>query len=225
MRYWEPTLRLDSHRRGKADKLGGRPWGLPESRWPTCTKCGWELALIAQLEHHDDRLDLGRAGRVLFVFQCNRDPGTCETWDATSGANDAFVIEPEESTASWTQAPTEVMEEQEVIVSGWSESDDGIDEKHAAAFYDDTKRFALPEEIQRLPVMTTRIGSVPSLIQSADELPKDPWRFVMQLDSTHSLSDGTSIEGFNFGDAGIGYVFVRDREGKPPEVRFLWQCG
>ena len=225
MRYWEPVLKLDSHRRGKGDKLGGRPWGLPESRWPTCSACGWELTLIAQVAHHAERLDLGRAGRVLYVFHCNRDPGGCATWDATSGANAAFVIEPEESTTAWAQAPREVMEEQEVIIAGWTESDDGVEPGDVDAFYDDAKRAALSDEVLCLPVMNTRVGSVPSLIQSAEELPKAPWRFVMQIDSTHSLSDGTSIEGFNFGDAGIGYVFVRDREGQAPEGRFLWQCG
>ena len=78
------------------DKFGGIPWGLGRQQWPRCRNCGKSQSLRAQLVHDREWLDLGRAGCVLFVFQCNHDPGMCSTWDGCSGANACFVVEPED---------------------------------------------------------------------------------------------------------------------------------
>jgi hypothetical protein len=60
-----------------------------------------------------------------------------------------------------------------------------------------------------------KVGGTPMFIQS-DEFPAGgPWTLLLQLDST---SVPFSI---NFGDAGVGYVFV-SRDGT--QGRLLWQC-
>jgi hypothetical protein len=56
------------------------------------------------------------------------------------------------------------------------------------------------------------IGGEPEWLQFA-EPPGPDWRFVAQL---------TDQLGYNFGDAGIGYLFVSP---SGSEGRFLWQCG
>lgn len=55
------------------------------------------------------------------------------------------------------------------------------------------------------------LGGEPNWIQD-DERPAAGWRLIAQLSDSY---------GDNFGDAGIGYVFVSP-DGK--EGRFLWQC-
>lgn len=56
------------------------------------------------------------------------------------------------------------------------------------------------------------LGGRPHWLQG-DETPGAGWRFVGQL---------TDDLGYNFGDAGIAYLFISPDGG---EGRFLWQCG
>src|SRR5262245_15947067 len=94
-----PDLQLGSllpPQRGLEDKFGGLPWGLRTDLWPMCRHCGRPQSLLAQLSHDDQRLDLGRDGRVLFVFQCchppwKRDPRECESWSSAAGANACLI--------------------------------------------------------------------------------------------------------------------------------------
>lgn len=87
------------------DKFGGLPWGLESNLWPKCSNCGKSQSLLAQLLHDPVRLDLGREGRVLCVFQCNHDPGMCSTWEGGSGANASFVVEPEQLARGFAKLP------------------------------------------------------------------------------------------------------------------------
>jgi hypothetical protein len=133
--------------------------------------------------------------------------------------------------------------EREARVLRWLEKDDGITLSQARTFFTDTDFLKLSEEVILHAAQVTRLGSVPSWIQSADEGPKVGWLFVGQLDSFYSFytpptSGGEGInpdaqrqagrthfcQGPNFGDWGIGYFFLRS--GNPvPEGWFFWQCG
>lgn len=61
----------------------------------------------------------------------------------------------------------------------------------------------------------TWIGGTPSWIQGDDTPAGGPWDFLFQIDSACPLFE------VNFGDAGIGYGFIRS-DGR--QARFLWQC-
>ncbi len=55
------------------------------------------MGLIAQLHHHEERLNLGRGGRCLFVFMCSNPDSRCDaTWESAEGCNSSFVLEPED---------------------------------------------------------------------------------------------------------------------------------
>jgi len=247
MRYFVPDIRLASElprQRHLQEKLGGLPWGLPNRRWPMCTVCGRSQSLLAQFIHHPGRLDLSRDGRVLFVFQCNHDPGACTTWEGGSGANACLVLEPEDLVDALAANPSDRPKtEREARIVTWLERDDGISEADESAFYSDSEYLKLPDELAARAVGVTRLGSVPTWIQSADEGPKDGFRFVGQLDSFYSffvpplspneevystenrLAGRTHIcQGPDFGDTGIGYIFLRTTSSSP-EGWFFWQCG
>src|SRR5450830_1027219 len=99
MRYFVPVPRISTELAQQTrpeDKFGGLPWGLPPQSWPTCVECGASQSLLAQFVHHPVRLDLGREGRLLSVFQCNADPGMCASWERNSGANACLITEPED---------------------------------------------------------------------------------------------------------------------------------
>ena len=224
------------------DKFGGLPFGLPPSMWPTCSACGKHQTLLAQLRHDAVRLDLGRDGRVLHVFQCNHDPGMCETWRGGSGANACFVVEPEDLTDDLTPWPeTKPTIEREARIAGWRALDDGLTDAQAELFFDADRLFSLPEEVFSRPPNSSRLGGVPLWIQSPDEAPGPPWAFIGQLDGSYSFLEAPSrpmdgvyedpshrdgrthfAEGPNFG-SGIAYLFL-DRSASPPRGWFFWQC-
>lgn len=247
MRYFIPDIRVPAElppETSAEDKFGGLPWGLPPDAWPKCADCGGSLSLLAQLVHHPVRLDLGRAGRVLFAFQCNHDPGMCSTWEGGSGANACFVVEPESLGSALTALPEDgPLLENELRVDQWIELDDGLSSDLFPAFFDEAKYFALPEEILASISTSTRLGGVPAWMQSPSEAPADGWTFIGQLDSTHSFitppagavpwapagadkrEGRTHVgQGPNFGDGGIAYLFLRSTAALP-EGYFFWQCG
>lgn len=188
---------------GFVDKFGGLPWGLPPDRWPLCHACRKPMILLAQVAHHTGRLELGRDGRTLHVFQCNHDPGMCETWTAASGANACLILEAEHLVSGLTPLPTpDTSVETEVRVVGWTEGDEDAEE----------------------PAMATKFGGLPSWIQGDDEGPAAPWRWVAQFDWQHRLEDGTLCDAANYGDAGMAYIFVNTAAATPEAVMF-WQCG
>jgi hypothetical protein len=249
VRYFVPDIRAAAElgpQVESADKFGGLPWGLPARFWPRCKACGGSQSLLAELHHHPQRINLGRADRVLFVFQCNHDPGMCATWEADSGANACLVLERDQLEVGLTSAPEDnPLEEHELRVVQWIERDDGLSEELRASFFDQERYFALPRDVQQAVTSGTRLGGVPKWVQNPSEAPphSDRWRFIGQLDSGHSFLRPPAVdvgwisvdpdnwegrthfgEGPNFGDGGIAYLFIRVAE-PVVEGRFMWQCG
>jgi uncharacterized protein YwqG len=223
MKYYVPILeqaKIYNSQTGLKEKFGGIPFGLSNDKYPFCKQCGNPMGMLVQFVHNSERLNLGREGRILFVFQCNYN-GFCETWDADSGANACFIIEPEDLTGQTEKLPDgNVQLEKEFWVVGWQEFDDGVGEKDIPAFFDETKYYEYEEdefeELIKNVTDNSRLGGVPYWVQYP-EVPTGDWSFVGQLD------DNT---GFNFGDAGTGYIFIENlKDGSQlPKGKFLWQC-
>lgn len=246
MRYFIPDIHPAAEAQAETaaqDKFGGRPWGLNPQQWPQCRECGKSQSFLAQLIHDHERLDLGRTGRVLFVFQCNHDPGMCSTWDGSSGANACFVVDPEDLGHAVADLPEDSpLVENEARVLSWIEKDDGLAESLVPSFYLSKTFDHLGDDVLRKASWGTRLGGVPRWLQSAEEGPLLPWQFVGQLDSTYSFLTAPKSphawisedadrwegrthvgEGPNFGDGGIAYLFLR-RAGDRPQGHVFWQC-
>jgi hypothetical protein len=198
------------------DRLGGLPFGLPATLWPKCKECGGSQSLIAQFAHDQARIDLGRAGRVLFVFQCDHDPGMCESWEKFSGANACLVVEPEQLTNSITPPPDdEPPPNPEWTIVEWQTADDGVPANLKEAALDSAGLESIPDAAWETITADTRLGGIPFWIQSPDEAPRPGWRFVGQV---------SARDGANFSMDGIAYLFVRDSQ-PTPEACMFWQCG
>lgn len=232
MKYFEPELCPASvffdTLLGK-DKFGGLPWGFPREKWPSCAICGQPMNHICQLNHHKDRLDLGKEGRVLFSFQCDNSASNCQSWRKDSGANYVCILEKSELAPGprFTKDNPYALYFESVVVS-WHEEHDAVPSELERNFFDDTLLMELPDEIYEAPKQITRLGSVPSFIQNADEAPKFPWRFILQMTdyfafdmpisddllsgANVSYRDGRCyVDGPNFG-TGIAYVFINTAE-------------
>lgn len=112
-----------TQRSGREDKLGGLPFGLPAIEWPSCRVCGRPQGYIAQF-HASDHLQLGQEGRALFLFQCP-DGALCGSWDASTGANCALLVDEDQLTARSTDAPEDTPTEPEAIIVGWEPAEPG----------------------------------------------------------------------------------------------------
>ncbi|MDK0517683.1 hypothetical protein [Streptomyces sp. ML-6] len=66
-------------------RTGGVPLAPEGFTWPVCGGCGGPLQFFAHLP-----VEYG----VVLVFVCQNDPGACEMWDATSGANRVLLFPP-----------------------------------------------------------------------------------------------------------------------------------
>jgi hypothetical protein len=212
------------------ETFGGLPWGLPPERWPPCGRCGAPQSLLAQLRHRHERLDLGREGRVLFVFACNDALNRCPTWDMHSGANSCFVVDEEELAEGLTLPPLSPewprprrdrwLDEQvhpAWRLARWIGEDDGVPESYPGLF---GLHHGLPDgfdegqyaRYQSTVSQGTKVGSVPFWIQFPEVPPGG--RFLGQIDSGCCQA---------FGDNGIGYVFLTG-PASAPRGWFLWQC-
>ena len=223
MKYFVPLLEPAKEFNAQAalmEKFGGLPFGLRTEMYPICGKCENPMSLLAQLIHEKERLDLGKEGRVLFVFQCSSP--ACPTWEADSGSNACFVTESEDITDSVEKLPLgDLSLDKEFWIAGWQELDDEVSEEECVYFLNAEKYESLDEEtaeeVFNKIVDVSKLGSVPSWIQYP-EIPEGNWKFVGQLDGD---------TGFNFGDAGIGYIFIERIEDplQLPKGKFFWQCG
>ena len=268
MRLFRPRFELASldAEPWAGDKVGGVPAGVSVPEWPSCADCGCPMSFIAQFWHDEDRLDLGAPARVLTLWQCEHDPGMCETWPPHAGANAAIVLAVADDQRSTTVPDPAPVIYPEVVTAGWFDEDDGVSPERRPAFFDDAEHVALGEEWWGRGGFDTRLGGVPAWIRSAGEAPGAPWEFVGQfadgqridgearpgqlpgagiqrrVDGEFRLEppDGAVVEqadrwivvdetgsyvpGPNFGDGGIGYLFL-DRSVDPPAALMFWQCG
>lgn len=252
MRYFVPTLVFPTEEQAQfVEKFGGNPWGLPQERWPLCAECGKPLTHLFSLQHHSERLDLGREGRQVLVFQCNHDPGMCETWSAGSGANAVLFLDPEDSTDTLTELPEPEPEtEVETLVTAWEASEDEVDSANYDIYFDEKrlwdfhgKAWTTPETEEWMPMFEgTKLGSVPAWVQSASEGPEAPFRFVGQFHMEHEATgtvpdtidrtrhhiterDGVAeFKAANYGDLGSAYLFIAPDPVEPRGL-FFWQCG
>lgn len=174
-----PILKLASllpEQKALEDKLGGLPWGLPSAKWPICAMCGRPQSLLAQFVHNEERLNLGRTGRALFIFQCNYAPGDCETWDGSSGANSCFVLEAEELTVKLTESPSKDLSvETEARVQEWIREVEDLEQALLVSPYKANTTFS------------TKLGGLPNFIQNEEEAPSGGYQFVGQLDYLYNF--------------------------------------
>lgn len=181
---------------------------------------------------------------MLYVFQCYHVDFGCSPHECGSGANACFVLDPSEMCNGMAANPKDdPFIADEVRIIDWFEHDDGLTDAQVTAILAADDDNELPDDVSDRITQITRLGSVPFLLQGARGIPRDEWRFVGQIDCYYSffsppqslptgiMRDPKSylgrthcLMGANFGDCGMGYVYLR--EASPmPEGLFFWQGG
>lgn len=177
--------------------------------WPHCRACQGPMLFLGQLHAPvpENYLD-----RLLLLFMCQKDPGSCEEWAADGGGNavlveaigDPIALDPPLVSAGTVRSAVHGARVEEVAGDGYDEARETWSEAH---------------EGKRREVLGHWLGQ-PEWIQ-ADETPScngcgNPMRFVAQLEEGPDYR--TSM---NFG-GGCAYVF--DCACDSPRGKMLWQC-
>ncbi|WP_406091562.1 hypothetical protein [Streptomyces sp. NBC_01013] len=166
-------------------RTGGVPLVPDGFVWPACRACEGAMQFLAHLP-----LDTG----VLSVFFCQNDPGMCDDWDATAGANRAHLF-------FGDLTPATVPADGETLLGAVT-----------------ALRLHPADEPTQEPVLG-RLGGEPEWLQD-DEFPDCPgcagrMTFAAELEEGHDFATSA-----NFGGGGRGYVFHCP---PCSEAAFLWQ--
>ncbi|NLT55625.1 MAG: DUF1963 domain-containing protein [Actinomycetales bacterium] len=180
-------------------RFGGQPDWLCEPCWPVSAELGVPMRFIAQIRLPQAA---GAAARLAYVFLTDEDEEYVDTFEADGGEN-AVIVQP------GGVAPVD----HEPLVSGPTLCDR---EGHPVCFLLETDPLPAtapvpepgpdqpqdaPEAEQLTDLPAVQVGGTPTWLQG-EETPAGDWRLLAQIDSTQVPF------WINFGDAGIGYVFL-----------------
>lgn len=186
-------------------RTGGVPLAPRGFAWPVCDDCcGAPLQFFAHLP-----VEYG----VLSVFVCQNDPGACEMWDATSGANRVFVfpsegLEPVAVPAEGVTLLPTVSAIRTRVVTVDPDEDDG-DEGVPPDAYDLARSGWAREPGERFGKQREVLGSLggsPSYLGD-DRLPRCPSCSGSTEFAAHLEEGIDSQSAINLGGQ-LGYVFV-----------------
>src|SRR6185437_3705336 len=172
------------------DKFGGLPWGVARERWPRCAHCGSVQSPLAQLRHDPPLLDLGRVGRILYVFQCARwHENGCDSFDPASGANACFVLEPEELCADGpVDSDATRLVHLETRVLSWEWHVETLRAEFAGDYFDPADWWMVPIDERYAISGATKLDGIPFWGNAGPYyVPTGNWRFVLQLSDYHFI--------------------------------------
>lgn len=203
-------------------KFGGAPIFMQAIDWPTCRHCLQKMVFLAQIPLQQP-IRFSNEYEMAYVFMCpgkfdNKGWLECHTWLPFSGANAVILQEHSDKGIS-----SEI---------GSEYPDYALNLEQKLEPFIDTADYSIDENIRSMVTEQTKIGGVPLWLQ-ANETPlcpqcNKPMRFVAQfaaeldggLPADPTKWDKEKYKFFDFGDAGIGYLFICENECK---AAFLWQ--
>ncbi|GAB7044552.1 MULTISPECIES: YwqG family protein [Catenuloplanes] len=189
---------------GPVTKLCGRPTWLDGPQWPVSRALGRPMFFLGQF-----RLDDGPDGEPRLAYLFMTDSETLQIRDDDSGYDENRPGMPDVHETFEPEAG-----ENAVIVQPGGRVPSfvtvrAMDEPRMCWRDEDHLPVDASPAPGRVPMQF--LGGEPVWLQF-DQTPAPGWRLVAQL---------TEQLGFNFGDDGVGYVFVSP---DGTEGRFLWQC-
>lgn len=185
-----------------ASRIGGYPAVAVDFEWPECDHHVEPMQFMAQIEHDE---------RLLSVFICQFEPGTCESWDPDAGSNAALVFGGRDLVpAAYPSSPhgdpgDPIAASPPIIDRSYLLGLHSVETSAA----EDASAVAAAQAEAAGYVVAGQYGGEPDWIQD-DETPEG-MTFVASIDEGPLR--------FNFGDAGRAYVFT---DGTAAKV--LWQA-
>ncbi|MDH6111496.1 thiol-disulfide isomerase/thioredoxin [Kitasatospora sp. MAP12-15] len=202
-------------------RTGGVPLAPVGTVWPRCATCSGPMQFLAQIMLADLSRGVGgeaeQRGGVLVLFMCQNDPGMCDEWSPSEGANRALLF-PVDGLVPVPLPELGADDDEEAILLG---------AVHTPAFEPvvdpdyDRAHLAWAEQTGRSSTdVLGQLGGSPSWIQN-DETPSCP-SCARTMPLIAQLEEGPDhATAMNFGGCGSAYAFAC----APCErAVFLWQC-
>ncbi len=209
--------------REKVTKFGGQPVWLTKPQWPVSKTTGNLMRFVCQLSVTSELLG-DSPSEMAYLFITDEDEYVDGTWKAAGGEN-AVILQPGEvniTIKKIQEGPTlyrmvKKMFRKNLVPEPYefqvnlqaAEDPDFVDEKERNKWSEN--KWA--EYVESLA--GNKIGGIPLFLQNTEFPGPGNWRLLLQLDSTQVPFY------VNFGDNGIGYVFLSE-DGLT--AKFLWQC-
>jgi uncharacterized protein YwqG len=205
-------------------KFGGQPVWVGEPQWPLSKSTGNPMRFICQIAIDPAHFSITSA-RMAYLFMTDEEDYVDGTWEPDGGEN-AVVLQPGEimpPIRPLTEGPTLYRMVQKAhgqalvpetcefsVVLKMGEDPDFVDEP-ARAEWDKAKADAYASALDG-----NKIGGSPIYLQNTEFPGPGQWNLLLQLNSVNLPFH------VNFGDAGIGYLFLSENG---QTAKFLWQCG
>ena len=209
-------------------KFGGQPVWLSEPQWPLSRELGVPMRFIGQIAIPTDLFPNGE-GKIAYIFMTDVEEYVDGTWEPDGGEN-AVIIQPAENVeppnvkvTPESKGPTAQRYVSKLFSKKLKAKDVellvDLSDIEEPEFIADAEKSSLNEDQVEgywNQIQGNKIGGAPAFIQH-DEYPDDQtrWQMLLQLDSRDVPFH------LNFGDAGVGHVFVDEQVSK---ARLLWQC-
>ena len=193
-------------------KFGGQPVWLGEPEWPLSRATGHPMRFICQIALNPDLFG-SIPGRMAYVFMTDQGQFVDGTWEPEGGEN-AVIVQPGTPavpTAPLVTGPT--LQRGEDDPTGTHRAFKDVQYAVELTPGMDPERFSDDAALDH--VSECKIGGAPAFLQGEEYPAGGPWRLLAQIDS------GSNLFYLNFGDAGVGYVFL---SADGTQGRFLWQC-
>ncbi|WP_448316775.1 hypothetical protein [Streptomyces sp. CO7] len=199
-------------------RTGGLPLAPAGTAWPTCAECEGPMQFLAQFlldgQARPVRGDGGRAEMVMAVFMCQTDPGMCDAWSPTGGANASFLFPVE----GLTPMTVPEVDDPETVLLGACHAVRPVESPKET--YGDAHEAWVRADGGEPGHVLGQLGGRPDWLQ-ADETPSCPG-CGRGMELAAQLEEGPDhATNMNFGGCGAAYAFVC---GPCRGSAFLWQC-
>jgi len=194
-------------------KFGGQPVWISDPQWPLSRTTNEPMRFICQIALRPE-LQLG-GQQMAYVFMTDGEEHVDGTWDPEDGEN-AVILQPstfDPICEIKNQAAGPTIEQRKTGPLTRTFMDRVFKREHTWQEGVELAAHVI-DILDDEDTIGSKLEGDPFWLQN-DETPQDgTWLFLVQIDSEPILN-------LNFGDAGVGYAFVRD-DGRA--ARFLWQC-
>jgi len=197
-------------------KFGGQPVWIAEPEWPLSRSTGEQMRFICQIAL-PEHLCHGTQ-RMAYLFMTDPADGFVDGTFEPDGGENAVILQPAPFDRVVSARPRAIgpslraaHEEQLGFIASLSGA-------RRQRILRDVELGVTEVEVDPAapdPNLKSRLFGEPLWLQNDETPAGGPWDLIVQIDSANREFD------VNFGDAGVGYAFIR-RDGKA--ARFRWQC-
>lgn len=188
-------------------KFGGQPDWISVPEWPISKETGNPMRFICQIDLSE--IGFGKNESIFaYLFITEEDEYVDGTWEADGGEN-AIILQPNNNEIE-TEKIAEGPSLYKMVKKLFKKK---LVQQEFECAVELTKKEKIEDNNDELDIRNKFNGEA-DFIQGEEYPSRDKWNLLIQLDSTNVPFY------INFGDDGVGYGFINEKEDK---AKFIWQ--